>query len=502
MSPMKNIGFLVAVLFGCIGFISDVQAFMLEEQQLFTKNKGCFINYLTEKNTNGWYIETDREECDKEGYLSGYHKITVYNAFSKPIERLRGHFSNGYWTGDTFLKNVKFYRMSEELGKQKAVFDIYNDTENDVRYIGQMMTQKTDAGTYPPFRVCNPFRIMGVVKDISRLDDPHYLQLIFNQVIKQIRQICPVDEKAMLFLSYTDKPQQEDIVIFVQMDLKSRRHKIIRAGEVIDSVPSVNTSTFPVSNQIMPVESEQIMDAPSQTIEVKDTSAGALDIDSVTLDDLSEEVLSDLTAESDEEYVQETVVSQPQKVVQSATKKTRTETVKTNIDSVVDKQSINDTEKELIERNAARAAASFFNSSGDMNEPADLNVFQQRRSYLQPLKVSVSDEQIDSQIANAGVVDISATRWPLAHIMLLSKVLNSPVLAQTAVHVERVKMDGTGIIDLPLLADVRDGYIASGWNLVKGYYIAYKSSAENVPVGMIRLIEATKCTLPLCQEKK
>ncbi len=519
MTSMKYANFIMTFILSSIGLTFDAHAYLLEEQQLFTKNKGCFINYLTEKNTNGWYIETNREECDKDGYLSGYHRITIYNAFAKPIEHLSGHFSSGYWTGDSFIKRVKFHRVSDEIGKQKATFDMYNDKKNGIRFIGQMTTQKSNDGTYPAFHVCNPLRIMGVVDDIDRLDDAQYLQLIFNQAIREIRKICPVDEKAMLFLSRSDKPEQSDIAMFVQMDLKTRRHKIVRADEVnVPAIPQVvKSERGKVISHVPPVKLEQAAENISYAEPVSydsedDVSVGGLDVDAVTLDNLSAEVLSDLTDDMSSEVDVEIEAEEPKPVVQknvkpivekekqsqSADKKTE----QVSSGKVLQQSHDDASDKETLERNASREAASFFNSSGDLNEPVDFKLSEPRKSRLQPLMAPIDEKRLDKQIAEAGVVDISASQWPLAHIMLLSRVLNSPVLAQTAAHVDRFRMDGTGTIDLPLPIEVRDGYVSNGWHIIKGYYIAYKNNADNSSVGMIRLIDAQKCTTPLCQEKK
>ncbi len=534
MTPMKYISSIVALLLGGIGCVTDAQAYLLEEQQLFTKNKGCFINYLTEKNTNGWYIETGREECDKDGYLSGFHQITVNNAFGRPIEYLKGHFSNGYWTGETFLKGVRFQRISEEIGKQKATFDLYNDKQNGVRFIGQMTTQKTDDGTYPPFRVCGPLRIMGVVQDVKRLDEPQYLQIIFNLATKQIRRFCPMDEKAMLFLSHTDKPKQGEIAVFVQMDLKTRRHKIVRADELRASRPAENDlkNNKDVKDNkdkgdikemppfVPPVRLEQISQENEEKQpepEIEDISIGALNIDKVTLDDLSDEVLSDLTDEASKDEKVEAVGTEQENIKDDIPENKKMKDVsvepveaelaqpeKTKSEIKEEKKLLISKiqDNELIERDASREAASFFNTSAhpEVDDMHEAKVSQ--KSYLQPLKTRFSDKRLSASIADAGVVDVSKTKLPLAHVLLLSKVFNSPVLAQTAVHVDFFKMDGTGIVDLPMKLDVRDGHVTPGWHYIKGYFIAYKSPADNMSVGMIRLIDFSKCASPLCQEKK
>ncbi len=518
---MKKLKFIITVCLFGVTTLNNANAFLLEEQQLFTQKKGCFINYLTEKNTNGWYIETNREECGKDGYLSGYHTITVYNAFGKPIEHLKGHFSKGYWTGDTFLNNIEFQRSAEELGKQKAIFEISADSNTDVHYLGQMTTSKSTSGFYPPFKVCGPFRLMGVVKNIKKLDDPQYLQLIFTRAEKEIRRICPTDKKAMLFLSSKEKPTQQDIAMFVYMDLATRRHKIVRADE-LNAIPtprqikkekgktvSFVAGTIPLS-QVVAQETKESANPPKPT-DNYEPDIGGLNFESITAEDLPDDidmVLSDVT-DTEEPAVQavntpikkaETQPNTPQKETKKTVTATQqSETPKKN-NQILTGDSVS------IEKEAAKQAASFFNSSGDdypsFGQNDESHIASQRKSLLQPLKSRIDNDKIDEKVARAGVTDISDKIWPLSHILLTSQVLNAPVLAQTAIHIDQMAMDDTGIANQPILMDVQGSYVSNGWYIVKGYYIAYTNKKPNAPAGLVRTISTTKCNAPMCQEKK
>lgn len=219
--------FLVCLSGVCIQ--TPAAGYLLDEQIIQTQKKGCKIYYLTEKNIHGWHIETDREECGPDGFLSGYHNITVYNAFSKPVEKIYGYFSNGYWTGDALLTGISFKRFSEDFGIQKATFNIYTDTDNNISYIGQMTSKKTPGGNYPAFKVCSPFRVLGVLSNPEELKNSHLLHTVFQTVERESRKFCPAEKEVQLFLSDSENPAEEDVFMYVKMDLKTHRHKIVRS---------------------------------------------------------------------------------------------------------------------------------------------------------------------------------------------------------------------------------------------------------------------------------
>ena len=487
---MKQAGLFLTLVLCLYSIPTNAESFLLDEQQLFTRKKGCYIHYLTEKNTNGWYIETNREECDQDGVLTGYHHITVYNAFSKPIEKLYGYFSNGYWTGDAFLKKVEFQRFSDELGVQKATFTLpYQNEQDHVRYMAQMSTQKTSSGTYPAFHVCSPMRILGIVQDVKKLEDPHFLQRIFTHVEKQVRLMCPTDEKVMLFLSASDKPKQEDIAVFVQMNLKNRRHKIIRADE-LKAVPKPlqiksekgKTVSVIVGQKNLSI-SQPLQESLSDANETKEIPFEALSVDGI-----SENI------QTDSEHTR-----------QSTSQATHEPVSEEKIKGVKDtEKSETDNEKSIP---AEQRAAAYFKSSGDisdLNKQIDeekFNIPLPQKSYLQPIKKQKPLYSSDDINFHTGVKDISQSVEPLSHIFLISQVLKMPVLAQAAIRIEQMSMDNTGFISYPLSADIEGAYITEGWYIVKGYFSAYPTKENHTAQGLIRIISTEKCTLPICQEK-
>ena len=477
--------------------VSNAHGYMLDEQLLHTQKKGCYINYLTEKNTDGWYIVTNREECDDEKYLSGYHDITVYSAFGKPVERLYGYFSKGYWTGDSHIRNRDFNRFSDELGKQKATFELFNDDEDDIRFIGQMYTDKTNSGTYPAFRVCEPARIMGIVKDSKKLEDKQFLQRIFSRIEREIRDICPTEKQVMLFFSPKENPKQEEIEVFVQMNLVNHRHKIVRASELnaiptprqIKSEKGEMVSFIAGNAQLGKLQSEQSQLLPNP----KDLNAVNTDlIEQSDIPDNADKILS---------------ASGLVDVVQPDKEKTQSEDTSKQSDktaSVATETPVKDTpQPSPAKTETPEDVSAYFNSGSDTvsvpHKQEELKPVHTKKSYLQPIqKVKKSTP---NHISVHETTDISDTVWSLPHVLLLSKVLNTPVTARVAIHVDQMMMDGTGISLFPLPIDIDGKYVPEGWHIVKGRFQAYdKKSGENETIGSVGLIQVEKCTLPICKE--
>lgn len=499
---MRKLQFFLTLVFCFNSDITHADSFLLDEQQLFTRQKGCYINYLTEKNTSGWYIDTNREECGKDGVLTGYHNITVYNAFSKPIEKLYGYFSNGYWTGDAFLKDIEFNRFSDELGVQKATFAFSDKNEPaGIHYIGQMKTQKTSAGTYPAFHVCSPMRILGVVDDVKKLDDPHFLQRIFNHVEKKVRLMCPTDDKVMLFLSESENPKQEEIAVFVQMNLKNRRHKIIRANE-LKSVPKPLHIKSEKGKTVSVVVGQKSLDTlkkvqhPELTDTLLETES---QIDDLLNEDISENISTPRPVKT------QSIKSDKQKLISQNQKSKKISKSEPKSGSSADPVATTETSQEVNSATkAAQDAAAYFNSSGDSYEESTEETFKfptPQKSYLQPLKKRIANTQLDSETTRVGVKDISASIEPLAHVFLISKVLNAPVLARVAVYIDYMSMDNTGLVSHPIPADIEGQHVSDGWHIIKGYFVAYSQKEAQTPAGLIRIINAEKCTLSICQEK-
>jgi len=203
----------------------SADAFLLEEQQISSKDGTCKMRYLTEKNAKGWHFVANQLNCPNDGWLDGYHDITIFDAFSQPTEKIYGYFSYGYWTGDAFVDAPFLTRFSEELGVQKATFLLAKDDLNDMDYIGQMVATKNQNGDYGSFHVCDPFRLLIVTEQIPAFANKKRQQLIFKNIEKHVRTICPVADKVMLFVSPVIEPKQEDIVFYSEIDLKNHTSK-------------------------------------------------------------------------------------------------------------------------------------------------------------------------------------------------------------------------------------------------------------------------------------
>lgn len=507
---------------------TNAHAYLLEEQILKTPKNKCQIIYLTEKDTRGWYIKTEREECGKDKFLTGYHHITVYNAFKHPVENLYGYFSNGYWTGNDYIRNVEFKRSSDELGVQKATFSFYTDKKNEIEYIGQMSTQKTNAGTYPAFQVCEPFRVLGVVKDLQILDNPHILQTIFKTVEQETRRFCPTEKRVMLFLSDTENPQQADIRLFVKMNLTTHRHQIIRPKE--DEIPTpqlIKTETGETVTRIAGSVKGKQKETRKSVVQKKTQKQMQKQ------DDFLEEEFIEVMpeAETNETEVFDVEVMETEEienVVESRSDK-KTEKIKNAVESRSDKKEEHFVEnepktplksKKTIKEetpisdlttnttlSTAEKAALYFNSAnhqaiapkqGYTEEEVHL---PQKKSLLQPLAPAVI-ETVDVSVQEAGLIDLSAKKQPLSHMALIAKVLEAPVLVQTAIHTGTMRIDGMGETTEPIRVETQGAYMPTDWYLVKGYFLPYIQTKKEKYVGIIQVLDSQKCTTSFCQDKK
>ena len=222
---MKIKTFFLFIIFFICSFSHLALAFLLEEQQIPSKDGSCKMRYLTEKNAKGWHFTANHLNCPNNGWIEGYHDITIFDAFSQPTEKVYGYFSYGYWTGDAFVDAPFLTRFSEELGVQKATFLLAKDDLNDMDYIGQMVAKKNQNGDYGSFHVCDPFRLLIVTEQIPAFANKKRQQLIFKNIEKHVRSICPVADKVMLFVSPVIEPKQEDIVFYSEIDLKNHTSK-------------------------------------------------------------------------------------------------------------------------------------------------------------------------------------------------------------------------------------------------------------------------------------
>ena len=217
---------LAFLIYTTLAFSGPVLADFVDEKEISTKDGSCSIRYLTDKNVKGWHFKSDDISCSEEGWLDGYHDLTILNAFSQPVEQLYGYFSYGYWTGQTFVKSPFLTRFPENNGDQKAIFLLSRDETYQLDYIGQMVSKRDKTGNYGSFQVCNPFKLLIVTENIPIFADKKKLNLIFKEIEKQVRSLCPTEEKVMLFVSPVIEPQQDEIIFYAEMDLRTNTQKV------------------------------------------------------------------------------------------------------------------------------------------------------------------------------------------------------------------------------------------------------------------------------------
>ncbi len=200
---------------------------MAQSPSLYTKDGKCRYYYFTPKNTQSWYIKTTDGLCD-DGIVDGQGAVTVYNAFSQPIEEIYGFFNKGFWTGDMPLSAPVLYQTVESDSTQKVYFQIPNDTYYDFQLIGQMSSQKQKDGTYEAFKFCNPFRILLQTEESDLFTDDQKLIEIVDELVKKTRNYCPAEETLYFYASRLERPNPDEIFFFAEVDLRTARIVIKR----------------------------------------------------------------------------------------------------------------------------------------------------------------------------------------------------------------------------------------------------------------------------------
>lgn len=382
-------------------------AFLLDEAELFTYDQKCRINYLTDKNTKGWYITTSSENCPN-GLLNGYAEVTVYDAFSRPSEQIYGYFTNGYWTGDIDLKQRSLKRSSEEYGIQKAVFEITRDTSSNITYIGQMTSRRNARDVYTSFEICDPFRVLAVTPHMALFKNPHATQAILDDVITYTREICPAEKRILFFSATTDHPLPRDIVFYADINLETGKTYIKR-----------NKALHPdVSDK-----------------EIADAGSGGEDIAVAT--DLKGAVGSPVSAgvrlETDKILKKDKKHSLSNSINEYELEKKSVEpplTVDELIDAVVDESDNRSKSKDSVQEN------------------------------IDQIKTHQSDVTQKKTVVGMDTI---------AHLRLMSQVNQKPVFGTVIVYVDRLN-DMGGITDTPSRLTLQGENIITGWGVVSGYF--------------------------------
>ena len=443
----------IFIFVNCITFHAN--AYLLEEQEIHSKNGRCHIRYLTEKNVKGWYIDAKQLNCPNEGLLDGYHDITVFNAFSQVVERIYGYFSSGYWTGDAFVSAPFLTRFSEKLGEQKATFLLAKDDENDMDYIGQMVAKKDKEGDYSNFQVCNPFKLLIVTEQIPVFANKKKQQLIFREIAKKVRAICPTEEKVMLFVSPILEPRQEDIVFFSELNLKNHTSKNTWQEDALKKSGYYN-KTIEVAHL------ENVFEPNTQDLdELRKALSRKIDL-------LPFKSVTDKSHPSNFKELNEIKY------------------IKTGSDSILDTPEIENEETVIKKSSTVTFTEEEIPMTEEKKEVEPLKsgdfVFptpQKNYLYKEPDKGYISD--------------------PIMNLIVLSKIKKQPIKASFITHIES-STNKYSISDFPVKLKFNGKVLETGWYQIKG-----QINTENLTDGTyanIKVHELKPCTSNFCTEIK
>lgn len=230
-----------------------------------TKDGTCQFFYPTDKNTQGWYIEPSSEAMCQNGVINKHGQITIYNAFGKPIEQIYGFFTGGYWTGKKELSANIISGYDENAMTYKVSFELPSDTGFDVRYLSQMISKKQKDGSFSPFSFCEPFRILIQTRDYGLFQDKSLTTEIIDDVARYAKTLCPAEQKIQLFGSSEERPSQDDVFFYADIDLKTAQidvkrneaHLFAKRQEnIADTVENIVNlqQTVDSQTQVSPVE--------------------------------------------------------------------------------------------------------------------------------------------------------------------------------------------------------------------------------------------------------
>lgn len=430
----------------------SAQAFLLEEQEVSSKDGQCRVRYLTEKNVKGWYITANQFNCPNEGWLDGYHDLTIYNAFSQPVERIYGYFSYGYWTGSAFVKAPFLTRFAEDLGVVKATFLLARDDTYDMDYIGQMTARKNKIGDYSAFQVCNPFKLLIVTDQIPAFANRKKQQIIFKNIERHVRSVCPTEEKVLLFVSPVIEPRQNDILFYSEIDLKNHTSKNVWQEEELKKsgyyTKILEAGNFEDLVSLHEDDLDELRTALNKKISLIPFKTTPQKKHSIIFSDEPRQPISPSKFEDKE---------LPKEVIQT---------------SFVEEE-----EQPVIEEEEPTLKT----------EETNLN----QALFLFPKPQKNYKHRINKTT--------SLEKEPVAHLQILSKIKKAPVDIVFTAHVDTAD-ETESFTDFPLPLVLKKGELETGWYQIKGKLKAYDS--PNGYHGSIEIKEIISCPNRSCSEDK
>lgn len=508
-------------------------AYLLDEQMLKTKDQSCSFYYLTTKNTQGWYFKTSSEAC-QNGFLNGYADVTVYNAFSKPIEQIYGYFSNGYWTGEERLgKKDILSRVSDEYGVQKAFFLVDEDKTSDIRYIGQMNARKTKEGSYTPFSFCKPFKVLAVTPNEALFQNPHTVQSLLDTIQKQVREVCPDEEQIMFFASSEKKPTVEDIFFYADVNLKTGettvKHRVKesvamrgdgkipvrREKSVVLSrfVPNKSTVSLAMADQKVsennpPLEKQQSVSVQADKNRVSLSEQDLILKSSVLPTGIEGNELGQESA-SRERMLKKVEKSDEAPLTDFLTESERA----VFLGKAIDKSSLSETAEETGAVSDAdddeQPVQSFFSEDdeemkttlfsdgleyGTVNRPEA----EESQSLQQGLDLKEAEKQENPHMNTHSSAE-SQVLDKAPHLRVVSRVLKKPVYGTAIVHIQKTA-GNTAWVDKPIPLVLQGQNLVPEWGIVSGLFIFPDDKTKKDTEDVVRVSSFMPCQEAYCRD--
>lgn len=194
----------------------------LHESQLSTKDGLCSISYLTDRDTTGWYIETDTQKC-VDGLADGYTSVVVKNALAQTVEVLAGSFISGYRTDKIWAKGRMLSRFSTKSDTQSFLFQPDEMlTDSDVVYALQFDAIRQKNGFYGAFQACQPVRVFAITDAPELFDDDTARNQIMTEVRQHVIAICPDAQEVSLSALSEMTPQEDNIFFKATLNFKTQ----------------------------------------------------------------------------------------------------------------------------------------------------------------------------------------------------------------------------------------------------------------------------------------
>ncbi len=199
-----------------------------EDYMISTKDGTCRFFYPTHKNTQGWHIDVTPASMCQNGVVGQHGQVTIYDAFSKPVEEFSGFFNGGYWLGKTALTADIISTAVEPNGLYKVYFKLPSEAHFDLQYISQMTARRQKDKTYGAFGFCNPFRVLAHTNDFGLFQDEALVSEIIDELAVYAKRYCPAQHKIMLYAATKEQPDMTDVFYYSEIDLETAEVNVKR----------------------------------------------------------------------------------------------------------------------------------------------------------------------------------------------------------------------------------------------------------------------------------